>query len=309
MVGQSSIEYREEHLTGNRCKICPERIRRGIGATYVPPLHEEGCPFCPGSVGEVTPLFADGTRIRIGESVTFPNLFPFAAHHVVTVMTRSHLPPSFSPEVIVDALSGQIEGLMKADFKGYPSINWNFLPSSGASIVHPHLQGLLDRRPCPRAERYLIAGERYLLREGRRYWDDLVSVERDSPRFLFGDEMFWTAAAVPLGEREVWGVMPFSDLEGAVPYLDLLAHGIGEVIELFRACGSHAFNLSLFLDRSREHHGFRSFCSMIARINPNSTSTSDSAFMERIHGEPVILTLPEELGIFGRKEYDLSPPV
>jgi hypothetical protein len=35
---------------------------------------------------------------------------------------------------------------------------------------------------------------------------------------------------------------------------------------------------------------------MIARINPNASSISDTAFMERLHLEPVILTLPEEVG-------------
>jgi hypothetical protein len=41
---------------------------------------------------------------------------------------------------------------------------------------------------------------------------------------------------------------------------------------------------------------------MISRINPNPSSTSDSAFMERLHLEPVILTLPEDIGNFYKKE-------
>ena len=41
---------------------------------------------------------------------------------------------------------------------------------------------------------------------------------------------------------------------------------------------------------------------MISRINPNPSSTSDSAFMERLHLEPVVMTLPEDLGKFYKKE-------
>jgi hypothetical protein len=58
--------------------------------------------------------------------------------------------------------------------------------------------------------------------------------------------------------------------------------------------------MSLFFDSRKTENGFRGFCSVISRINPNLSSTSDSAFMERIHQEPVILTLPEELGHFFR---------
>ena len=60
--------------------------------------------------------------------------------------------------------------------------------------------------------------------------------------------------------------------------------------------------MSLFFDKTGDDNGFRAFCSMISRINPNPSSTSDSAFMERMHLEPVVMTLPEELGIFYRNE-------
>ena len=60
--------------------------------------------------------------------------------------------------------------------------------------------------------------------------------------------------------------------------------------------GTDAFNMSLFFDKSGSDHGFRAFCSMISRINPNPSSTGDSAFMERLHLEPVIMTLPEDIG-------------
>ena len=109
------------------------------------PSNAEGCPFCHDAVLTVTPTFPDGNRIIRGESVTFPNLFPFGEGHVVTVMTREHAVVAFSRQQVVDALLSQIEALRTVN--GYPSINWNFLPSSGASLVHPHMQGLSDS--CP----------------------------------------------------------------------------------------------------------------------------------------------------------------
>jgi galactose-1-phosphate uridylyltransferase len=251
----------------------------------------------------VTPTFPDGNRIIRGESVTFPNLFPFGEGHVVTVITREHAAIVFSRQQIVDALLSQIEALHRAD--GYASINWNFLPSAGASLVHPHMQGLVDSRPSRIVDIYIEASEQYRKKQGRNYWDAVREQERSSDRYLFGDEILWSAHAVPVGEREVRGMLPISTLDELENYADLLARGILEIISLYRELGTYAFNMSVFFDKSGNDHGFRAFCSMISRINPNPSSTSDSAFMERLHLEPVIMTLPEDLGKFYKKEKNL----
>jgi galactose-1-phosphate uridylyltransferase len=251
----------------------------------------------------VTPTFPDGNRIIRGESVTFPNLYPFGENHVVTVMTRDHAVTSFSRQQVVDALLAQIEALRMAD--GYASINWNFLPSAGASIVHPHMQGLSDSYPTRMADVYFAASEQYRKKQGRNYWDAVMEQERASDRYLFGDEILWSAHAVPVGEREVRGILPISTLEEMENYADLLARGILEIISFYRKLGTHAFNMSVFFDKNGSNHGFKAFCSMISRMNPNPSSTSDSAFMERLHLEPVIMTLPEDLGKFYKKEKNL----
>jgi UDPglucose--hexose-1-phosphate uridylyltransferase len=286
------LQLREEFLTGHRCKISPERLTRGLDTVYSPPPAAPDCPFCGDRIFSVTPTFPGGKRICIGESVTFPNLFPFAEWHTVTVITKRHHTEEFSIAEIRDALAGQIQSF--ADAEGYKSINWNYLPSAGASIAHPHLQGLADRRPPYTAEQYIIGGLRYLLKNGTRYWDDLIRQERESPRYLFGDELFWYAHHVPLGEREVRCIIPACCPEDFLSYLDPFVEGLLRILQFYRSLGTHAFNMSLFFDRSVNRNGFSAFCSVISRINPNAASTSDSAFMERLHGEPVILTLPEE---------------
>lgn len=292
-VGRGIVQYRCEHLTGLRCRISPERIKRGIGQHFslAPPPAE--CPFCPDRVREETPVFEDGTRIEIGESITFPNLFPFAECHTVTVITRDHRVDRFSVRQLADAILGQIESLRGNG--GYASINWNYLPSAGASIAHPHLQGIADRMPTALADRYLAGSRRYLARHGTCYWDDLLAHEREAGRYLFGDEIAWIASAVPLGEREVRGILPVRTIAEAESYSDCIAEGMLEIVDLYRDTGSMAFNASIVFGKEGLDSGFRAFCSMIARINPNPWSTSDSAFMERLQLEPVILTLPEAL--------------
>jgi len=300
VTSRGTLQYREEHHTGLRCRISPDRLKRQIDQSLHLPSNADGCPFCRDAVMTVTPTFPDGTRIIRGESVTFPNLFPFGEGHVVTVMTREHAVVAFSRQQIVDALLSQIEALRQVD--GYPSINWNFLPSAGASLVHPHMQGLSDSHPSRIVDICCTASEQYRKKQGRNYWDAVLEQERASDRYLFGDEMLWSAHAVPVGEREVRGILPVATLDEMENYVDLVARGILEIISLYRELGTHAFNMSIFFDKRGTDHGFRAFCSMISRINPNPSSTSDSAFMERLHLEPVIMTLPEDLGKFYKKE-------
>lgn len=298
-TGRGTLQYREEDLTGLRCRISPERVKRHIDQPLSLPSEHEGCPFCEPSVFSSTPVFADGKRILRGESVTFPNMFPFAAWHTVTVITRAHTVAEFTRQQIADALCAQAESLLR--FEGYPCINWNFLPSAGASIIHPHMQGICDTRPTWMTERYLSAGREYRKKTGQSYWDAVREEERSSDRYMSGDEILWSAHAVPVGEREVRGILPFSRIGELESYADTLAGGILSMISLYRKLGTEAFNMAIYFARD-QNEDFSAFCSLISRINPNPLSTSDSAFMERLHTEPIILTLPEDLGRYYRGE-------
>ncbi|MDK2974243.1 MAG: hypothetical protein PWP08_614 [Methanofollis sp.] len=294
----SRIEVRRETLTGIKSRISPERIKRGISPSYVA-APGESCPFCPGRLEVETPVFADGKRICRGESVTFPNLYPFAARHTVTVITRAHTVEHFTVDQLADALAGISSSLQGQ--AGYASINWNYLPSAGASIAHPHLQGIADPAPTTLQGRYIRASAAYRLERGRRYWDDYVDLESASDRFLFTDVISWFANPVPVGEREVRGVLPVTAVDEVGTCTRPLARGILRVIECYRALGTRAFNMAVYFGKKSDEEYFSAFCSIIARINPNPTSMTDSAFMERLHCEPVVMTLPEEFGRFFRE--------
>lgn len=290
---ESSIEYRTESLTGIRTRICPQRLLRGIGTSDVLHYISEGCPFCPDMIESVTPTFQDGIRIHVGESITFPNLYPFAAYHVVTAITREHRVLSFSPSQITDALMGQVQALVNCE--GYASINWNYLPSAGASLPHPHLQGLCDLVADTLPSRYLDGCQKYLQNTGRRYADDLVTFETDNRRNLEGLRLFWYVHPVPIGEREIRCILPLVTISEFSDVVEDFSHDIVQILGLYHDLGTSAFNMSIFFGKEGDRNSFSAFCSVISRINPNPLSTSDTAFMERLHLEPVILTLPEDL--------------
>ncbi len=295
-TARGTVQYRRESLTGIRCRISPARLQRHLDTDAAIRYTGDGCPFCPEAIDTETPTFSDGLRIRRGESVTFPNLYPYSAWHTVTVISRDHAVNHFGARQLTDAFSGMAESLRR--FDGYPSINWNYLPSAGASIAHPHLQGIADSMPSCLAERYLSGSHRYLEKHNRLYWDDLREQECSSGRFLFENEIFWSASPVPLGEREVRGLLPISTLEELESYIDPLVSGLLTILDLYRSLGTRAFNVAIFFDRAGRDRGYRAFCSVISRMNPNGLCICDSAFMERLHLEPIILTLPEALGEF-----------
>jgi galactose-1-phosphate uridylyltransferase len=299
-TAEGTVQYREERFTNRRCRICPDRSKRHTLQPQTIPHDPGDCPFCQDRIFSVTPVFSDGKRIISGESITFPNMFPFGQGHVVTVITKDHWVDSFSQSQITDALYGVREALLRYD--GYASIDMNYLPSAGASMLHPHMQGLCDIRPSYIMGCYLRAGREYQRYYKNDYWESLIMEERQSERYLFGDEIPWFAHTVPCGEREVRGILPVATLYEMEPYIELLAGGILEIISFYRNLGTYAFNMSIFFDSGERKNNFRAFCSMISRINPNPSSMSDSAFMERMHLEPVILTLPEDLGDLYRNQ-------
>lgn len=295
-VPGSVISYRTEFATGISSRISPFRGTRGINAGAIPPLHQDNdpeCPFCREQIFTATSGFSDGTWIESGESVTFPNLYPFADRHTVTVITEAHMVESFSARQLSDALIGSAKSLM--DHPGYPSIHWNFLPSAGASILHPHMQGMADTRPVSLCADYLLASAQTASGD---YWEYIRDHEAGGSRHLFGEEIFWYANPVPIGECEIRGILPIRTLEDIFTMTDTLGRDIRRIIDLYRSFGLYAFNMGIFFQKNGHfaHDGMCAFCTMIARINPNPQSISDSAFMERICREPVVMTLPEDIG-------------
>lgn len=288
------IEFRTESLTGIRTRICPERVKRGIGVPDIPEYSEEGCPFCPEKVCQVTPVFPDGSRLIVGDSITFPNLYPFAHYHTVTVMSGEHVVRRFTYDLIHNALSGQIRAMK--DQSGYVSINWNYLPSAGASLPHPHLQGLCDEVPDTLLMKYLRGSLEYYNEHNQSWWNYLKESESQTERCLKGTNLFWYAHHVPVGEKEIRCILPATTVSDFQVSVSLFSEDLIRILEFYQDMGHGAWNMSIFFATDDEREYFSAFATLVARINPNPLSTSDTAFMEKLHLEPVILTLPEDLG-------------
>lgn len=314
-----SIEYRHDPLTGFVARINVARASRVRQAqseesdlTEVIAHSRRDCVFCPESVDQATPRFPEDVwptgRIARGETVVFPNLFPFAEHHAVGVLSLAHFIAldQFTVDMLVDSLSAS-QDYFRAVQHRYPSARypiwiWNYLPPSAASVIHPHVQLLIDRVPSAGLRQMMVAGQRYYRRHGGNFWRDLVSTEADKGERLIHDDdrIAVLATYAPLGNRDVQIVVKdVSDLTGMTKeQMTALARAIVGVLRAYHAAGVNSFNVITYsgvIGRRSDH--FWLTVRIVSRPRFQRYYTNDSGFMERFYGELVIETLPEDIAL------------
>jgi galactose-1-phosphate uridylyltransferase len=310
-----TVERRKDTLLDRWCRINVERAKRPkdrVGDDLLLQLVEssrKGCYFCPDKISTSTPLFprsliSEG-RLKLGQATVFPNLFPFAQHHAVVVLTKEHFVPldGFKDSIIERGLEASIKYLRAVKAKKpklrYCSINWNHMPSAAASILHPHYQVLVDSTPTRYVNEVNEALGEYHLKFGGSYWDDLVEVEKGlGERFIaeIGSSN-WLASFCPFGNNDVIGISSESPhiLDLDKDLVGDLARGISAILTGYHKNGVQSFNLALFsgpLDA--QVSSFPVHVRMISRPSVRQMYTADAGFMEMLHEEVIVETSPED---------------
>lgn len=305
---RQDIEYRRDPLTGQWTRL---NIMRAERAKQKPPAEQkdrarstrDGCFFCPENIQDSTPMFppeiSGEGRITRGESVVFPNLYPFAQYHAVAVITRDHFQniEEFTPQQVADTLHASIDYLRRVhevdpDAR-YPTVNWNHLPPSGASILHPHMQITMDARPTWMQDTLLRA-----TREKPGVWQELVDAERGGERYVGqtgGIE--WLTSFAPIGNHEVNALFTGSSAVTRLSDEEIrdFARGVTRVLRGYAADGVESFNLTFYSAPVEGLDGYMLNAKMISRPSLKPYYTSDQGFMESLHREVIIEGLPEEV--------------
>lgn len=305
-----SFEMRRDGLTGHRSRILPYR-RKYPEIVISPEMIEASrkiCPFCADQISSFTPKIlpeiAPEGRIRRGAAWLFPNAFPYARYNWVIVFCEEHFlyPDQFSVEILRDGFLAAQEGIQRIGKSDpafqYSSINWNYLPASGAGLFHPHIQILVEDVPTASHQeviegiiRYQKDGipsfwQHYLLEESRRgeryigHQGDVHFLTAFSPRGILGEilVLFSNRSTIDEVKTEDW--TDFS--QGLVKVFGYLK---GRIV---------SFNLSLFSGNSG---GARSW--VYGRLCPRMIvppwQTNDINYLEKLHGEVLCGISPEEL--------------
>jgi len=314
------IEIRKDPLTGRLCRINVERARRPkqspVESEEVKRVIQEsrgGCFFCPENLEAKTPkLPAElGDRIRVGRATVFPNLFPFGGFHAVGVFSDDHYLPldRFTPEMIYDCFSACIRYFQAVSRHSPQARFWhiscNFMQPAASSIIHPHVQILAEPLPTPYLDELMARSREYMEKNGSNYWRDVVDAERGGERYIGRTgKVHWLASYAPQASREVTGIVEgVSSLAGIGEGMVDLCDGLSRALRGYHEMGVRSMNFTTFSGPSNPDISEFYWLNvrLISRPAPAPFHISDCGFMERLHLEPVIEVLPEDLASWLRK--------
>jgi UDPglucose--hexose-1-phosphate uridylyltransferase len=302
-------EIRMDPLTGETSRIIFDP-----GAPFTPTDYSElatktagsKCPFCPENVLSFTPRFPneliEGGRLIQGEAIVFPNLFPYSKHNAVVRMCDQHYVKldEFTAPLIANSFSAAHSYLKKViarDSKTtYASINWNYLPPSGGSILHPHIHVLASELPTNYQLTASAGSQQFHDETGQNYYEALIKQEREMDQRYIGSlgSIDWVHAFAPKSHTYFIGIVDAFSLED----LDKnswqdLAESIIRFFRYFEKIGITSFNLGLFIpvnNNGTEKVHVR----LVPRLTMGALQTSDMNVFNFLHSEPLCMKVPEQ---------------
>ena len=334
-VIRNGIEYRFDPLTNEQCRINPQRAKRvkqvenpdRVGAESRIELEEiikkseDGCVFCPQLIAEKTPEFPPDIspegRIKKGETIIFPNLNPFSENHAVGIITTEHFLPlnEFSEKQLTDNLVASTNYIRRVygnnkDAK-FPSYIWNYMPPSAGSIIHPHVQLMIEREPLPQQKLLMDKSWEYFQQNKNNYWTDLIEAERELggglrskqlsevSRFIFeNDSLALITSFAPRGFNEIQFIFP--DISSITDMTDThmadFVRCLMTVLCGYQEMGIGSFNLVTYSGPICKPLNYYCFnIKLISRPFPRFVYTNDTGAFERLYNVWVVDTLPEQL--------------
>jgi UDPglucose--hexose-1-phosphate uridylyltransferase len=313
------LRWRRDPLTGASARILTGEKLQPAGRPDLAALTAKPgfCPFDSEVLEKATfPFPAEITaegRIRRGKAVVVPNIMAYATHSAVGIYDPAqHFVDldELTPPLIADAFTAMVahaRAVRRADpAAAWSSINANYLPPSGASLVHPHLQSAHDACGLT-AQRLMVERSAAWQDQHGSYWAALVEQEAGGPRWVGNiGRVAWLTPFAPTGFHEVWGVVG-----GAADVTDLteddtqaLGRGVSQVLAAYRDWNLASFNFAMIGGGPRAaEHGHRVVLKVVSRSNPDPVYRSDATYFERLHGEALIDLSPEEIAEGARARF------
>jgi len=314
-------QIRKDPLTGKTARICHFRelkwkkpdLDKLVAGT------ESWCPFCPDKVLKVTPCFPEDIlpagRMTLGNKVLFPNIAPYDRLSAVATLGNRHYIPmtDIEPRRIADGFRLALKYFRHLDDIKHPEsvyhlISWNYMPASGSSIIHPHLQVFATSFAPNFLREKLQAAKTYMEANKTNYWDDLVKAEKENRERYLAEigRTTWLSVFAPVGS--VGDVIATVDsvrstLELTDDDLFDLATGMTRLMAAYDRMGIYNFNMSFFVGSQKDDHArFHLIFSPRIYFNP-SIGTPDVAALGRLFGESVCMGFPEEINKMLKTEF------
>ncbi len=271
------------------------------------------CPFCHPQIERQTPQLIPalhaGGRLVEGESVLFPNLFPYAAYSAVSTFDRQHYVeigtavPAAYRDSLVNCRRYLRRVIARDPAARYMAITQNHLPSAGGSLLHPHLQVHADRVAANHLRFLEERAATHLRTTGRHLFGDYLAREKTDGRRMIGrcGRWQWLAAFAPEGFYELWALLPGVTSLFAVTDADWsdLARGIVKGQKFYRRMNRNGYNLGL-LAVAKEESALELRLVMLARANYAPWVRNDHTGFEVMLGDMATFSPPEETAATAR---------
>ncbi len=327
---QIACEVRRDPLTGRSGRVAHVLgfELRPVDFTQMIADSRATCPFCPERLFAVTPRFPPDVvpqgRVQRGEAVVFPNLAPYDEHSAVVAMSQAHYiaMADFTPALLRDAFGASLDyfrQVARQPRTDYTLIFWNYLPASGGTQIHPHLQIFATDTPGNAVEDELAASARYTATEGGCYWLDLAAEEeRLGERFIArGAHSTWLTAFVSESLlADILVIFPahrtLLDLGEEAAALDEFCDGLARALGRLAVEGVYSFNLALYSGAAsgRDDDHFR----LHARLSPRVYMTprlwgTDTSALQHLYHEHFMVRAPEAAAASLRPAFNgFAPP-
>ncbi len=306
-------EIRKDPLTGRTSRICHFMPLKWDKPNFdqLVAKTQEFCPFCPDKVMEVTPCFPEDIvpegRMILDDKVLFPNIAPYDSLGAVATLGDRHYIPmtDFETERLTDGFRLTLKFFHQVNASNHPEsvyhlVSWNYMPASGSTLIHPHLQVFATAYAPNQLREELQAAEKYMKNTGTNYWDDLVKAEKAAGQRFLGTigRSNWMTVFAPLGVAgDVVAVVDDTTHTLDLSDNDLgdLAKGLNNLMAAYDKMGIYNFNMSFFPgaagdDFARFHLVFspRTFFNQ-------ALGTPDVAALRNLGNEGVCMAFPEDI--------------
>jgi galactose-1-phosphate uridylyltransferase len=277
---------------------------------------EFACPFCPPLIDQVTARFPadivpEGV-IRRGKATVFPNIQPYDIYGVVVVMTDKHFVTlkDLDAETVQNALmAGQsfLQIAQKTDQSvKYHFIAWNYMPPSGGSLVHPHIQCNAGYHPTDYQKQLQDASEKYFRARGTNYWSDLLVQEKKAGERYIGKSgnTEWLTEFSPRGR--IADILAF--FPGKASILELtesdwrdFVNGLLKVFSYIDGLRLISFNLSTYSGQDNKRFWAHIRIAPRGMLLYSPIETSDQFYYQTMQDESVCIIPPETVAAELRK--------
>ncbi|MCX7770667.1 MAG: hypothetical protein N2202_06240 [Proteobacteria bacterium] len=251
-------EKRYDPLTGHRVRVYEiEWYTKPVDFYTLGEKSQRRCPFCDGKLelygARFDTKFCKEGYLKKGEVILIPNILPYAENAAVSILTKEHVVPmgKMSKDTICDSINlifdyaKRVSKFHKKKYR-FAHLHWNYMPTSGGSIIHPHMQVYVTDEPLNYHRRVLEKAEAFKKKHKREFFKAYLDYEEKlGERIIEVTEN--CALLSPFASRGMLGEFLII-MKNAFSYIDITENDIESIASLIH-------NLMLFFE-SRLIPGF-----------------------------------------------------